>query len=167
MSLFKFLLPLLFLFCSFAPDAVSQQLTTLVLVRHAEKVDDGTKDPALSKAGKERAERLASLFSQTDITALYSTPYKRTEATAKPLAKQKGLNVQIYDPSNSAFLSSLLKKEKGGTIVIFGHSNTTPDYANKLLGEPRFEPFDESDYGNIIMVTISADGNNKLVHLRY
>jgi broad specificity phosphatase PhoE len=100
------------------------------LVRHAEKVDDGTKDPPLNQKGKDRAQRLANHLSETDITAIYSTPYKRTQSTVASIAKQKGIDIKQYDPFGDNTLERILEQEKGGIIVIAGHSNTTPHLVN-------------------------------------
>lgn len=145
--------------------STAQDLTTVILIRHAEKQDSD--NPPLSKAGRQRAKKLAEMLSQTDVTAIYATPYKRTEQTIRPLAKQKELDIISYDPFNKSFIDSMLVKRKGGTVVICGHSNTTPLLANLLLGEQRFEQFDESDYGNILILTIAEKGNAKALRLRY
>lgn len=151
---------------AFPVDLKGQDLTTIILVRHAEKTSDGTNDPVLSKEGKSRAQRLATMFSKTTFSAIYSTPYQRTEQTAAPLAQLNDLEITIYDPTDPNFIATLLKKERGGTILLTGHSNTTPRYANQLLGEDKFEQFEESDYENIIIIT-TKEKSTTLVHLRY
>ncbi|MDR9366909.1 MAG: hypothetical protein RI575_16355, partial [Balneolaceae bacterium] len=61
-----------------------------------------------------------------------------------------------------------IQEHNGDTILISGHSTTTPSVANAILGEEHFENnFEESDYGNILIITISSDGDEKLLHLRY
>ena len=67
----------------------AQETTTFILVRHAEKASDGTSDPALTKAGAARANNILSLFQKTEITAIYSSNYKRTKMTVAPLAEAK------------------------------------------------------------------------------
>ena len=143
----------------------AQDLTTVILIRHAEKQD--TENPPLSRAGKQRAKKLTDMLSQTEVTAIYSTSYKRTKQTVRPLAKQKGLEIISYDPFDKSFVDSMLLRQKNGTVVICGHSNTTPLMANLLLGQQRFEQFDESDYGNILIVTVAEKGDAKAVRLRY
>src|SRR4051812_24667993 len=76
----------------------AQQITTFILVRHAEKMADAGKDPALSSEGNARTKRLVSLLEKTTIDAIYTTPYKRTRSTVEPLAQAKRLTIREYEP---------------------------------------------------------------------
>lgn len=145
-----------------------QTPTTFILVRHAEKADDGTRNPSLSEIGKERAANLAEILSKQEIAALYSTPYKRTQETLQPLADNMELEVQAYDPySKGEWLGELYKTHEGKTVVISGHSNTIPNLANALLGKETFQQFDEKEYSNLIIVVGEKVGEGKLVRLNY
>ena len=146
----------------------AQEATTFILVRHAEKASDGTSDPALTKEGVARANNILSIFRQAEISSIYSTNYKRTIMTVEPLTEAKKTEIAIYDPKNlKEFSLKLIKDNAGGTVVISGHSNTTPTLANLLLGEEKFKQFDDSDYGNMLIITTSDSGKAKLLHLRY
>ena len=148
--------------------ACSQQATTFILVRHAEKADDGTKNPSLTEEGVMRANDLMELLKATDISAIYSTDYNRTQQTMAPLAMEKNLDILSYGWKNpKALLTSMMGSHNGGTVVISGHSNTTPALANLLLGEEKFEQFDDGDYSNIIVISTSELGNGRLLHLRF
>jgi hypothetical protein len=75
-------------------SAVDQPSMTIILVRHAEKkIEPENKDPDLSPAGLARAQELVRIFSNTGITAIYATQFKRTQQTVKPLADKLGLPV--------------------------------------------------------------------------
>ncbi|MEP1094066.1 MAG: phosphoglycerate mutase family protein [Cyclobacteriaceae bacterium] len=146
----------------------AQDQTTFILVRHAEKADDGTRNPPLNEVGKERALNLAALLENQDIAALYSTPYKRTQETLQPLAQKKGLETSEYKPRAGAdWLAKLYGDHSGGTVVIVGHSNTIPNLANHLLGNETFTQFDEKEYSNLIVIVGSEVGNGKLVRLSF
>ncbi len=146
----------------------SEKITTFILVRHAEKTSDGTNDPELKPEGAKRAEAFAALFAKTEITAIYSTNYKRTRSTVTPLANAKGLTVETYAVMKVAELQGLLTKHEGGTIVIAGHSNTIPEIANSLIGEKKFEQFADDDYGNILVISVTSIGKNaKVTWLRF
>lgn len=146
----------------------TQETTTFILVRHAEKASDGTSDPALTEVGMARAEYILSLFQQANITAIYSTDYKRTKLTVAPIAEAKSIEVTIYDPGElEDFSHILLKDNSGGTVIISGHSNTTPTLANLLLAEEKFKQFEDDDYGNLLIITTIGNSRAKLLHLRY
>lgn len=148
-------------------DANAQDdITTLILVRHAEKVDD-SRDPELSDIGKQRAEKLAQLLGSQSIDAIYSTDYIRTKGTCAPVAAQKNVEVKLYDPRNMDQLDSMASENKGRTVLVCGHSNSTPRLANHFLKAQKFADFDESDYGNILIVTIPSQGTPDVVHIRY
>jgi 2,3-bisphosphoglycerate-dependent phosphoglycerate mutase len=144
-------LTLIFLFVTSLTCA--QPVTTFILVRHAEKGNDGTKDPDLNEAGRMRAQALAKLMQATKVDAIYSTPYKRTRNTVTPLATAKGFDVLEYNKIEEMDL--FLKKYSGGTVIVCGHSNTVP-------------AFDDSEYGNIIIVSLVDKGKNaNVVWLNY
>ncbi len=160
-------LTLLFLF-SLSLAASAQTQTTVILVRHAEKGTDDPKDPELSEAGKQRAQHLAEVLKEIKVDAIYSTPYKRTRNTVAPLAGAKGISVLNYDPSKKEEIDQLLQKFAGGTIVVVGHSNTIPGLANYLTGKSDFQNFDDSDYDNLLVVTVVERGKSaKVVWLTY
>lgn len=140
--------------------------TTIILVRHAEKVDD-SRDPELSEAGKRRAEKLAELLGSQSIDAIYSTDFIRTRDTCAPIASQKRVEVKLYDHRNTEHLDSMISSNTGKTILVCGHSNSTPRLANHFLKQERFAEFDESDYSNILVVTIPSNGTPTVVHFRY
>ncbi len=160
---------ILLLFISALTFNVSAQtdVTTFILVRHAEKSKDNPRDPNLSEAGVKRAESLNEMLKQADIAALYSSPYKRTKNTVQPIADAKGLEVNTYDPRSAAFLEDIMIKFKGKTIVISGHSNTTPNVVNALIGEDRFKQLSEDDYGKIYVVSVTEIGKGTVTLLSY
>lgn len=143
------------------------QVTTLILVRHAERQEDGSKDPGLSSAGEERVAALTRLLGAADIDAIYSTAFKRTRNTVQPLATEKGLTLIDYNPMSPEDLDNILKKHKGKTVVVCGHSNTTPQVANYFLGEKKYQDFKDSDYDNLLILSVIDKGNATLTWLNY
>lgn len=99
----------------------------IFLVRHAEKVD-GSKDAALSSAGEARAKALAGRLRDASVTAVFSTQYQRTKATAQPLADALKIAPVVHPGNDTAGLVALLAKEHGRALVV-GHSNTLPEIA--------------------------------------
>jgi 2,3-bisphosphoglycerate-dependent phosphoglycerate mutase len=142
-------------------------ITTVILIRHAEKGDDGTKDPDLSADGQARAKRLAVILKDTKIEAIYSTNYKRTKNTVLPLSADKGIDIQLYDPMKTQAIDEIMNKYKGKTIVITGHSNTTPWTANYLLGNGDIKDFADDDFDNILIVSSEAPKRGTLTWISY
>ncbi|MEQ9405396.1 MAG: phosphoglycerate mutase family protein [Cyclobacteriaceae bacterium] len=159
---------LFLLILGFATLTFAQNQTTFILVRHAEKADDGTRNPPLNEEGKVRAANLADLLANQEITALYSTPFKRTRETLQPLADSKSMEVTDYDPyAKEEWLAKLHEDHAGGTVVISGHSNTIPGLANLLLGSETFAQFDEAEYSNLIVIVGDRVGNGKLIRFSF
>jgi len=127
---------------------------TIYLTRHAEQEAQGS-DPHLSAEGKQRAIDLLNTIAAGQITALYATDFNRTKETLAPFVNRYGLDVQIYDYTDlSGFAEKL--KSMTGNIVVAGHSNTTPQLAHLLSGEPVYG-IDESCYDNLFIVQFSED----------
>ena len=146
----------------------AQDQTTFILVRHAEKANDGTSNPPLNEDGKARSVQLANMLANQEVTALYATPFIRTGETLRPIADMKSMEVQSYDPSSKGeWLTKLAKKHTGGTLVISGHSNTIPGLANALIGNETFSQFDDSDYSNLIIIVADEVGKGKLIRLKF
>lgn len=170
----KFLVSICLLFClSLSSSAQVKNtneaapLTTFILIRHAEKGNDDPRNPSLNEAGMARAQNLVALLKHMEINALYSTPYKRTQQTIQPLADKYALSIQEYNPRSMDFLKEAWAQNKGKTIVIAGHSNTTPKVANYLLGETKFADLNESEYDKVFIVTINEIGKGTVSVLSY
>ena len=71
-------------------EPAAAQETTVVLVRHAEKVDESA-DAALSAAGLARAAALGAALEHAGVRAIFVTQFQRTRGTAEPLATRLGL----------------------------------------------------------------------------
>ena len=145
-------------FAGFASVSAQQKLTTFILLRHAEKVSDGSKNPNLTAAGKKRAENLVTLFKNTSIHNVYSTSFIRTRETVEPLAKAKAVAITEYEAFKPEVIDMILKDFEGRTVVICGHSNSIPWIANYLTGTEKFTNFDDNDYSNLLIITVAERG---------
>ena len=135
-----------------------------VIVRHAEKVPDGSDDPELTAAGRARAQAIADALAGADVVAVYSTDTRRTRQTATPTAQAHGLPIITYpdkEPAQS-LAARLLDARPSGTVLVVGHSNTAPDIAAALCG-CEVEPMDESEYDRRMTVHIDGDGDITLL----
>ncbi len=135
-----------------------KQITTFILVRHAEKVDDGTADPDLKPEGVERAARLAQMLTMTSVEGIYSTAFKRTRNTVAPLAEAKSLEVNTYEPFKAEDVVEMMEKHRGGTVVVCGHTTNIPWIANLLVGKALYKPYNDSEYGNLLIVSVVEKG---------
>jgi 2,3-bisphosphoglycerate-dependent phosphoglycerate mutase len=153
-----FLLLILVSSLSFAQKNRSgNEITKIILVRHAEKLNDGSKNPSLSEIGKIRAEKLKDMFADVKIDKLFSTPYLRTKETLEPLSINRNLPIIEYNPGDKSFAENLLIYEKGKTIVVVGHSNTCPELVNNLLKMEKFKALTETEYNKIWMLTFKNE----------
>lgn len=114
---------------------------TVIVFRHAEKKKDGSADPELTKAGRQRAEALAKMLRAAKVTRIFSTKTKRTQATVQPLSKQLELPVESYV---SGGFGAKLSAMAGEVVAVSGHSNTVPDMVRALGGE--LSGLDERDH---------------------
>lgn len=142
-----------------ASIAVAAQDKTIVLVRHAEKAGDADmpnepNDPALSPAGRERAERLAKFVKKYKPHEIFATNYKRVAETVAPIAKYREKQVQIYDPKNLAEFVQQIMSSKTEHYLIAGHSNTIPPLVNLLAKKEIFGDLVEEEFGVIYVVKI-------------
>ena len=128
---------------------------TLYLVRHAEKQSDGSLDPELTQAGRDRAEKLANWLQDKDIANIWSSDSTRTRDTAKPLAAKLGLDVGIYNPRDLPALAEQLRSN-GHNALVAGHSNTTPELA-RLLCQCAIADMDESEYDRLIVISVVGE----------
>lgn len=150
----------------------SQATTTIIFVRHAEKQLTPADDPSLTPAGERRVAELTRQLVDADVVAgvdaVYSTPFKRTQETAKPVADALGLSVNNYDPNdNEAVLARILKNHKGKIILVVGHSNTLPALIADLGASKKVPPIEDDEYDNIYIISIPWFGKTKTIRMRF
>lgn len=149
--------------------AAEQPSLTLILVRHAEKaeVPPENKDPDLSAAGLERAQKLARMFGGSGVTGIYATQYKRTQQTVKALAEKLNVPVTQVEARQTAELLKQLRARKTGEVIfIAGHNNTVPEII-AALGGPQMPIIPETEYDNLFILTVNSDGTAKLFKMKY
>jgi phosphohistidine phosphatase SixA len=141
-------------------------LTTVILVRHAEKAGPSG-DVPLSSAGRARATRLASVLRDAGVKRIYTSDLIRTRATAAPLATRLGLTPeQLPAAAVDPLVARLRALPPGAVALVVHHSNTVPEIAQKL-GAPRQPEIAEDEYDRLLVLTRSPQGAVQLVTLRY
>lgn len=146
----------------------SRPVTTVILVRHAEKkLEPNNQDPDLAPEGVERAQEIVRAFGNAGINAIYATQYKRTQQTVKPLSDRTGVPVTVLEARQPDELIKRIQTSlRGQTIFIAGHNNTVPAIASQLSGET-FPVIPESEYDNLFIVTVYRFGKAKVIRLKY
>ena len=150
----------------------SQATTTVIFVRHAEKAAQPADDPGLSEAGQRRVAELTRQLVDADviagIDAVYSTPFRRTEETVRPIAEALDLPINSYDANDTeAIMEHIVKVHKGKIILVVGHSNTVPALIGNMGASKRVPEIAEDEYDNIYIVSIPWFGKTKTIRLRY
>lgn len=153
-----------------ASFAATPNVTTVILVRHGEKATEGmANDPPLSGAGAARAAELARVLADANVAAIYTTPYQRTRNTAAPLAAARGLTpIEVAGGKSypADVVAKILADHAGETVLVVGHSNTTPDVLRQL-GIANPPAIADSQYDDLFVVTLATDMPPRLVRLRY
>ena len=149
-----------------------QATTTVIFVRHAEKVASPVDDPGLSDAGKQRAAELARQLVDADVIAgvdaIYSTSFRRTEETVQPVATALNLPINSYDAANTeTIMDQIVRYHKGKIILVVGHSNTVPALIGNMGASKNVPEIAENEYDNIYVVSVPWFGKTKTIRLRY
>jgi phosphohistidine phosphatase SixA len=143
-------------------------ITTVVLVRHAEKnIEPDNPNPNLSPAGHERAQELVRILGNAGITAIYASQFVRTQQTAQPLANQLSLTVTTIDAGNTdELVQHIFTNQSGGVVFVAGHNNTVPATI-AALGGGDFPIIPENEYDNLFIVTVYRSERAKVLMLKY
>ncbi len=162
-----------------AEPAAVPTMPTVILVRHAEKVDDisanPAADPVLSAAGIVRAEALAAALKDAGVTNIITTSLQRTILTAKPIAASRRITPQVMtiernglkqhiDAVVAAVRAPTLTKN--AVVLVVGHSNTVPLIV-AALGGPTIPQMCESDYSSMFVLMPDATGGVRLIRSQY
>lgn len=152
----RYLFLSLFIFLSQLLIGQDKEICKIYFIRHTEKVLDDSSDPLLTEVGEERAIHWANVFKNVDFDAVYSTNTLRTVATSLPTAAQNDLQIILYD-ATTIDISALAEMNKGKTILIVGHSNSTPELVNALLGEEHYSEIEDDNYSNLYIATYTEN----------
>lgn len=143
-------------FTAAAAPAPDPGATTVILVRHAEKVSKN-RYASLSSLGWRRAEALVSELAPLRPAALYSSDLKRAQQTLSPLAAVAGLPLLVRPYGDESALGpEILARHRGRTVVVCGHSGTLSRIAKGIGYNGEFP--DVRDFDRIWTLTIPSDG---------
>jgi broad specificity phosphatase PhoE len=151
----------------------SATTTTIVLIRHAEKQLGAISDAPLSPPGEVRAARLAQMFGDAAalgrVQKIYVTDTRRTQQTAAGVAQRLGIiPVVVEGKSDSKALARrVLNENRGGRVLVVGHSNTVPEIVAALTGESGVPPIDDEQFDTMYIVTVPTIGRASVLQLKY
>lgn len=137
-----------------------KEVTTLYLVRHAEKdLNDTTNNPPLTAIGYKRAERLALELQEITFDGVYSTNLQRTENTVLPLAKKQNLEINHYPYYQWHELLDTLKITYQKNYLIGGHGDNLLEMMDYLKARRPQPSLGTHEYDNIFKLSISIDSS--------
>ncbi len=128
-------------------------------IRHAESNGNRATNPHLSKKGLKRVKLYVKFFADKEIDTVFTTNLNRTYETAKAVADYKKVPIVFYDPFKYSF-KDFIKKHRNSPSLIVGHSNTTPNKVNEIIGIPKYSQMVEENYSDIFKLV--KDSNNRL-----
>jgi phosphohistidine phosphatase SixA len=132
--------------------AAADAAPIIFIVRHAEKASTADKDPDLSIEGQKRADALARILKDSQVTSVFVTEFKRTQETAAPTARSVHVSPTVIPANDTRALVEKLRALNGNALVV-GHGNTIPDML-KALGIATPVSIPEDDYTEIFAVLV-------------
>jgi broad specificity phosphatase PhoE len=149
---------------------VIAQQTTVIVVRHAEKSAEPANDPSLTAVGEARARALLAAVRDAGISAIITSQFARTKATAAPIAAALGLTPEVVptsaDPNSARVTADAIRAHVGQTVLVVGHSNTVP-FIIDALGAKEPAPICDSAHDNLYIVTLRPNAKPTLLHAKY
>ena len=152
------------LLCLSAGSALAQ---TVILVRHAEKVD-ASADPLLSEAGVARAGALALALADAHPGHIFTSPLQRTRLTAGPVAEVHSVTIEPvgFDGGTPAHVAAVVERVRAlpddAVVLIVGHSNTIPLIA-RALGYAAAADMADCEYDRLTVLDLNGEHTSAVV----
>jgi hypothetical protein len=149
-------------------ETPSTPVSTVMVIRHAEKSPDGA-DPGLTAEGQERAQELVRILARAGVDFLVASDLRRTHETLEPLAAFLELPVeQIAEPADVvAYLNGL---PAGSLALVAHHSYTIPSILSGLEVDPEAVEdlsFGGGNYDNLLILLRRPDAPVQVLPLKY
>jgi broad specificity phosphatase PhoE len=146
--------------------------TTIVLVRHAEKLNNESKDPGISAEGSRRADALAKYFTDKKVSTVIVSDTRRAEETGDLTAKDHGLKLTIVPIADGGeehvkgVIAAIRDVPRGSTALVVGHSNTLAPVI-EALGGPHVKPLCEKQFATMYVLEVFDGGKARLKTTSY
>jgi phosphohistidine phosphatase SixA len=147
-------------------DFNNPNYSVFVISRHAERAGpEETTD--LTEAGKQRAQRLATILKYVPIVSVTSTNTIRTMATAKPTADSKtsGTITNYRIPIVTHIANIIALHGQGKKHLVIGHSDTIYDLWPQLTTQA--VTYNSNAFDNLFVVVVRSVGNAMVYHFIY
>ncbi len=148
--------------------------TTILIVRHAEKVLNAGDDPHLTEAGNARAQELAKVAENAHVGSVYVSQYQRTKETAAPLLAAHGDISERAVPVNMSgvknypkeLASTILSADRGKTVLVVSHSNIVPALVEELA-HVKVPEIPDNEFSLLYIVVVRRGKPVSLIAARY
>jgi phosphohistidine phosphatase SixA len=154
-----------FILCQVAAAQQASRASTVILVRHAEKVSTAP-DALLSPAGQKRAECLAQVLKDSGIKRIFVSDVKRTQQTADPLAQALGIKPTIVPKSDVNTLVRDVFYGSGGNALVVGHGDTLPQIIQRVQAGT-IPSIGDNEYDGLYVLTVLEGSSTPVVKLHY
>ncbi len=142
------------------PSGETPKETTYYLIRHAEKIRNNSSEenPELSDKGFERSKYWGEYFEDKNLEMFYTTDFMRTFQTMIPIVYPYKDQIQFYETKDTLFTEEFWTKTYGKKTIIVGHSNTTPQFVNEIIGQEKYKTIPDTVNHRLYKVKIDKDG---------
>jgi phosphohistidine phosphatase SixA len=136
--------------------------TTIILTRHAEKTAF-TND--LTEKGRARAQSLARILADKNVTAIFCPDITRNLDTAGPLAKKMNIKITVVSstPHPDKVVKAMLTQHSGGVVLWVGNTSNLSEIYSQLGGKGEAP----DNYGDLYIMKIKDQGAPEVVKMRY
>jgi phosphohistidine phosphatase SixA len=183
----KYVLQILTIVAAIAFSVSPALAQTLVIVRHAEKLEPWPAEDRLqplSAEGLRRADQLRNLVNDLDIKAIYTSNTTRALSTARPVSIQKNLKPITHaacENSDSLDVFMAMVRDTytpSDFILVVSHSNIIPEWLTKFrldastlteMGisfNTRYNGYLVDGYDGVWLVSLPIDADGA-PHVRY
>ena len=141
-------------------------ITTILLIRHAEKGTTPPNDPPLTSEGQIRANELIHVAGKAAVKAVFRTSLLRSLQTVQPLATHLNIPITIY--SDYAGLKNMVLSNYAGKVVLVaGHADTLHVITTTFGGEASKCMVTGNEFDNLCVINVYGTGKANVVNLQY
>lgn len=142
------------------PEGKTPAPTAYYFIRHAEKKrsDVQDKNPQLSDKGFARTKFWGEYFKDKNLQKFFTTDYMRTFQTIIPIVYPYKGDVEFYEVKDSMFTKEFWESTYGKNTLVVGHSNTTPQFVNEIIGLEKYKNIPDSINHRVYRVEINESG---------